>query len=111
MKVIRKAKHVRLKALARGEQFILAARHGGKRLRGILSHRLSRSSKFLDEISARAPLVSVATPRGIQLLRNIWRKRERVDQSVSHSYQPHRIVDLCKVAAMIARLANEQQHA
>src|SRR6266446_6033323 len=90
MKVIRKAKHVRLKALARGEQFILAARHRGKRLRGILSHRLSRGSKFLDEISARAPLVSVATPRDIQLLRNIWRKREGVDQSVSHSFSMSR---------------------
>src|SRR5258708_26494551 len=104
--MIRKANHVRLKALAHCEELILTARQGGERLRGILSHRLSRGSKFLDEINARAPLVSFATPRGIQLLRNIWRKREGVDQSVSHSYQPHTLLDPPKVAAIIARLAH-----
>src|SRR5712664_156259 len=98
--MIRKANHVRLKALARCEELILTARHRGERLRGILSHRLSRGSKFLDEINARAPLVSVATPRGIELLRNIWRKRQSIDQSVSYSYQPHGIVDLCEVTAV-----------
>src|SRR5208337_1137386 len=111
VEVVGKANHVCLKALSGSEQLILATRHGGERFRGILSHRLSRGGKFLNDIQAWSPLVPVAAPRGIQLLRNIWRKRQRVDQSVSDSYESHGIVDLCKVAAMIASLADQQQHA
>src|SRR5208283_5326989 len=83
----------------------------GDRVRGILSHRLPCSSEFLDEIDAGAPLVLIGAPRRIQLLRNIGRERQSIDQRMSHSHQSHGIVDLCKVAAVIASLADQQQHA
>jgi hypothetical protein len=112
VKVIRKANHVGLKALAGGKPLTLTARHRSECLRAILSHRLSRGSKFLDDIEVRAPLVFfVASPRDIQLLRNIWRKRQRVNQGVSNSDQPPGIVNSPEVAAMIARLADQQQYA
>src|SRR5271165_3594588 len=82
VEVIRKAKHVGLQALASSKQLILAARHGGECLGAVLSHRLPRGSKFLDDIHGCTPLVPIASPCGIQLLRNIWRKRQGIDHSM-----------------------------
>src|ERR1700693_2700351 len=70
-----------------------------------------RAAASFSTISKFGLHSSLLLPRDIQLLRNIWRKRQRVNQRVSNSDQPHGIVDLREVAGLIARLPGPQHQA
>src|SRR5258708_29795854 len=107
VEMIRKAVHVGFESRARGKHFVFATGHRRKSSWCVSFHCLPRRSQFLENVETVGPLVLVHPTCGIELLREIRRKRKRVHGCVCTSDKADGIVKLRKMAAMIASFADQ----
>jgi len=74
-------------------------------------HGLPRVHDLAQDIDAGRPLVFVGGLGGVVLLGKIWREGQREHNHIALADRSDYVVNFRAVAAMVARLADQQQHA
>jgi hypothetical protein len=105
--MIRKGGQVGFEGIAGGEQFVLASGHGGKCLRRIFSHGLTRCSQLFPYVNIRPPFAFIGSAEHIELLRNIRREWNSKNQNAVFINEPDNIIQLSEPAPVVAGFADQ----